>query len=186
MLPVEPDLRELRSRLHGVLRQRAGAKIAKGHPDLRRPTPLLVMRKIDDFDEPAVEVERQPLSQITSFDHRPMLLLFWGRRKDIESRRGDDTEILDANATPALEIHPWFNRDDVTWLQDVVRALPQGRKLMNVQPDAMPKPMHELVTVAGSGQRFPGDRVRLSARHGGSDLRECTSLSAQHAYCICR
>src|SRR4051812_24702417 len=109
-----------------------------------------------------------------------MLLLFWGRRKDIESRRGDDTEILDANATPALEIQPWFDRDDVTSLQDVVGVLSQGRKLMNVQPDAMPKPMHELVTVAGSGQRFPGDRVRLPSRYGSSDLRECTALSAQH------
>ena len=50
----------LRSRLHGVLRERSGAKITKGHPDLCGPTSLLVMRKIDDFDEPAVEVERQP------------------------------------------------------------------------------------------------------------------------------
>ena len=51
---------------------------------------------------------------------------------------------------------------------------------MNVQPDAVAKPMNELVAVAGGGQRFPGDRVRLPPRHGGSDLRECTSLSAQH------
>jgi hypothetical protein len=125
VLPVEPDLWKLRSRLHGMLRQRSGTKIAKRHPDLRGPTPLLVVRKIDDFDEPTVEVERQPLSQITSFDHRPTYLLLWGRGNDIESRRGDDTEILDTDATPALEIQPWFDRDDVTRLQDVVRFLPQ-------------------------------------------------------------
>ena len=50
---------------------------------------------------------------------------------------------------------------------------------MNIQPDAMPKPMHELVAEAGSGQRFPGDCVRLPARQRGADPRECTSLSAQ-------
>jgi hypothetical protein len=69
VLAVEPDLWELRSRLHGMLCQRSGAKIAKGHPHLRGSTSLLVMRKIDDLDKPSVEVERQPLSQITSFNH---------------------------------------------------------------------------------------------------------------------
>src|SRR5687767_5812126 len=109
-----------------------------------------------------------------------MLLLLWGRRKDIESRRADDAEILDTDSTPALEIQPWLDRDDVTRLQDVIRVLTQGRKLMNVQPNAVAKPMHKLVAAAGCRQRFPGNRVRLPARHSGSDLRECTSLSAQH------
>jgi hypothetical protein len=62
VLPVEPNLWKFRSRLHGMLCQRSGAKIAKGHPYLRGPTSLFVMRKIDDFDQPTVEVERQPLS----------------------------------------------------------------------------------------------------------------------------
>jgi hypothetical protein len=74
------------------------------------------MRKIDDFDEPAVEIERQPLSQITSFYHRLLLLLLWGRGKDVQTHWGDDTEVLNTNATPALEIDPWLDGDDVTWL----------------------------------------------------------------------
>jgi hypothetical protein len=52
-----------------MLRQRSGAEIAKGHPDLRGATPLLVMGKIDNLDKPSVEVERQPLSQITGVNH---------------------------------------------------------------------------------------------------------------------
>src|SRR5215207_3149045 len=40
--------------------------------------------------------------------------------------------------------------------------------------------MHEPVTVPGSGHHFPGDLVRLPARHCDSNLGECTSLSAQH------
>jgi hypothetical protein len=51
---------------------------------------------------------------------------------------------------------------------------------MNIQTDTMPKPMHKLVTVAGSGKHVPGDGIGLPARHGGSDLRECTTLSAQY------
>src|SRR4051812_13400330 len=44
----------------------------------------------------------------------------------------------------------------------------------------MTKPVYELVTVAGRSQLFPGDCVRLAPRHCGTDLGECTALSAQH------
>src|SRR3954470_2519920 len=94
------------------------------------------------------------------------------RREELDPLLPDDREVLDANAAEARHVDPGLDRDDVPGLERVRRLRRQARRLVDLQADAVPEPVAELLAVAGLVDDPARDRVGLHPRHAGANLRE--------------
>ena len=69
ILPLQADGLELGARHYGHLGVGAGAEVLQRHPQLRRAPALLVVGKVDDLDELAVDVKGAALANVAGIDH---------------------------------------------------------------------------------------------------------------------
>ena len=62
---------------------------------------------------------------------------------------GDDDEILDAHADAAWDVDPGLDRHDVPRREGDLAEAREARSLVDLQADAVPEPVPEVVGVAG-------------------------------------
>src|SRR6476659_7336792 len=74
-----------------------------------------------------------------------------------------DGEILDPAAADALEVDPGLDRDDLPGLQRVRRLGREPRRLVDLEPDAVPEAVAEVAAVPGRLDRLAREGVRVDA-----------------------
>src|SRR5215208_6618098 len=98
------------------------------------------------------------------------------RGQELDAVLAHDREVLDADASEARDVDPRLDRDDVAGLERVRRLRREARRLVDLQADAVPEPVPELLSVAGLVDDPARDRVGLDSRHPGADLRDARLL----------
>src|SRR5205814_5362510 len=78
---------------------------------------------------------------------------------------GADHDVLDAGAVAAFEVHAGLDGEGHARFQRERVAGDDVRRLVAVEPDAVPGAVQEVPTVAGPGQRTAGGRVDALGGH---------------------
>src|SRR5436190_6484134 len=89
--------------------------------------------------------------------------LFREAEQDLGAVVGDDDQVLDPDAAPPLEVDARLDRDHVALRERVGRRLRQPRRLVDVDADAVPEPVAEVVAEAGFRDHVARGRVGARA-----------------------
>src|SRR6201995_63315 len=95
--------------------------------------------------------------------------LFGHRREDGACRARHDHQVLDPHPELAGQVDAGLDGDDITAGQHRVRALRHARRLVDLQPHAMPQAVPEVLAVARGGDDLARRRVGLAAARPGAD-----------------
>src|SRR4029077_15920167 len=109
-----------------------------------------------------------------------------GRRLSPPRRPGcctNDEGVPNADAAPAGQVNAWFDGDWNPILESTGPAVPDDRRLVDLQPDTVTESVPEMLPVSGRRDQIPRDRVDvhyLGARERGSEApgpRICDNLA---------
>ena len=100
-------------------------------------------------------------------------------RQDVPPVLGDDHEVLDAHATDAGQVDARLDGHDMARDEPRPAGPCKPRRLVDVEPDAVPEAMAEVVAVARGGDDVAGDRVDLATGRARLDGVQRGDLRAQ-------
>src|SRR4029077_13269198 len=81
-----------------------------------------------------------------------------------------DKEVLNPDTAPAGQVDAWLDGDRNPGCEFTRSAVPDRRRLMYLEPDAVPQPVLEVVTMPGVADQVTGGGVHVAdvgARPGG-------------------
>ena len=160
---VEDRLLDPDAGVERALEHVAGAQVAQLGAHERPALAGLDVLELDDLEQPVVELERDPVLQVVGGDGRHGAS-FGQVGQPAAAVRGDDDEVLDADAAEAATIEAGFDGHDVPG--DAVRRRDRAsdeRVLVDQQADAVAGAVEEPVAVPGVGEHVAARRVDVAA-----------------------
>src|SRR4029077_4604672 len=120
--------------------------------------------ELDYGPELPVEVQRHAVLQVVGGGHvvSPRLKneKFSRRRREEARPVGPhDQDVLHPDTPPAGQVHTWLDGDWNPASEFTRSAVPEHRRLMYLEPDAVPQPVLEVVAMPGVADQVAGGRV---------------------------